>query len=125
MNTDKPSYRRDRVANVLTDALARVLDEQRGFMKLPLLTISHIKMSADLKLANVYFSFYKLASSPEDEIRYEEKIEETLNLHSKLLRREISRRVYLKSIPELRFHYDQLLREADKVLSLIDDAKKH
>lgn len=125
MNTNKPSYRQDRVAKVLSDALAKVLDEHRGFMKLPLLTISHIKMSPDLKIAKVYFSFYKLADSPEEEVNYEEKIESTLNSHSKLLRREISRKVSLRSIPELRFHYDQLLREADRLLNLIDDVKNH
>ncbi|MBE8182469.1 MAG: 30S ribosome-binding factor RbfA [Candidatus Portiera sp.] len=125
MNTNKPSYRQDRVAKVLSDALAKVLDEHRGFMKLPLLTISHIKMSPDLKIAKVYFSFYTLADSPEEEVNYEEKIESTLNSHSKLLRREISRKVSLRSIPELRFHYDQLLREADRLLNLIDDVKNH
>lgn len=127
MNTDKPSFRRDRVAKVLADALAKVLDQQRGFMQLPLITISYIKMSPDLKLAKVYFSFYKLGAndeSEEDKIKYEQQIEESLNSHSKLLRREISRKVYLKSIPELRFHYDQLLREADKVMSLIDESKQ-
>ncbi len=121
---DKTSYRTDRVAKLLSSSITKVLDERRGFMKTPMLAINHIKMSPDLKLANVYFSFYTLAEMPSsDEISYEKEVEDILNAHAKLLRREISGMVYLKSIPELRFHYDQLLREADKILDLIDRAK--
>ena len=116
----KPTYRKDRVAQVLTQALIKVLDENRGFIDLPLLTINHISMSSDLKKADVFFSFF---ATDIDEENYEERIEEILNSYSKIIRRELARLVYLKSIPELRFHYDALLQSGNKIINLIESTK--
>lgn len=123
----QPSYRQQKVANVLIKALAKVVDEKRGFMRLPFITINHIKMSADLKIANIYISFYvtdESATSDDNTKKiYRDWVMETLNAHAKILRREISDKVYLKSIPELRFHHDSLLQEANKIINIIDSIK--
>ena len=122
----KRSFRQDKVAKVLTDALAKVLDEKRGFMGLPLLTINHIKLSADLKIAKVYFSFFSMQEkSSAEEMKDEARVEDILNSHSKILRHEISDMVYLKSIPDLRFHYDTLLRESNEIIQLINSIKQN
>ena len=116
----KVSFRKDRVAKLLIKAISQILDGKRGFLGLPLLTVAYIKMSNDLKIANIYFSFY---STESDEIHNPQEIAAILNDKSPILRRELSSLVYLKSLPELRFHHDQHLEQGNKILDIIETIK--
>lgn len=76
-------------------------------------------MSNDLKIANIYFSFY----GAEIDNLSPQEVNTILNDKSAIFRHELGRRVYLKSLPELRFYHDTSLHQANKVLSIIETLK--
>jgi len=102
-----PYKRSQRVGHLLREEVAdivlnRVKDPRLGF-----LTITDVDVTADLKLARVYVSTLK------DEER--DLAIEILNSAAPFIRSELRRRVRMKSIPSLEFHFDESARYGDKI----------
>jgi ribosome-binding factor A len=74
------------------------------------ITLSNVRVSPDLRQARV---FYSLAAG---EIKEAQKF---LNTHSKALRMALAKRVCIKYLPSLSFHYDKGLERSSTVLNIL------
>ena len=103
---ERLSHRRERVGRVLMRALAQVLAENNFHLASMIITLSSVKMSADLRVAHIYFRHILLES--EKEIGQED-VTRFLKSRTNIIRRRLASLVHLKFLPELRFHYDEEL----------------
>ena len=112
------SRRSQKVASQIKENLSwlienKLRDPRKGFM-----TITKVRLSPDLKLANVYYSVF---GEPEDR----RSTEEALSGAKGYLRRELGSRMKLRFLPELRFFYDDSLDYSDKIARLLNKIKKN
>lgn len=106
----RPSYRKERVAKVLMEALARILNKKDFQWGSKIITLSRVKMSGDLRVACVYFRC--IEQDKESTLNVEE-LNQLLNAHADIIRRQLAAQVYLRYLPELRFQYDRELGWVD------------
>ncbi len=78
------------------------------------LTVTDVKTSPDLRVATVYVSVF---GKPE----HDAQALALLKRCRTLLQAELGKRTELKYTPVLRFQLDQSLRQADRVLSILDE----
>src|ERR1700674_4755736 len=81
-------------------------------LRLVLVTVTKVIMSRDLKTAKIFLSFLG-NKTPGDECI------SIINDRKKLIRMHLSSQIYLRSIPELFFYYDDSLEYANKIDELI------
>jgi ribosome-binding factor A len=109
-----PTQRQLRVGEVIRHAFAEIL--QRGEIHDPALagvtvTVPEVRMAADLKCATVFVM--PLGGEHRDEVLA------ALERNKKFLRGEISRRVSLKSAPDLRFRLDESFDEGSRIDAIL------
>ena len=113
MPSDYP--RSHRVADYIQRELSVLI---RGELKdprlSPMMTISSVEVSRDLSVAKVYFSVFDSA----------EKVPtlEALASASGFLRKQLARRMQTRSVPQLRFYYDDSAEHGAHMSALIADA---
>ena len=105
----KDPYRKERVADVLTRALMQILNQRSAYFRFDNITVSFIKMSNDLRIANVYCRCLSLTGAADAT----EMIAD-LNARSAFIRHGLASLVHLKFLPDLRFHYDNSLEEENR-----------
>lgn len=78
------------------------------------ITITRVDVSPDHRKAHVFFSV----------IGGEERARTSLNWltrHQKEIRRQVGKKIVLKFLPHLQFHYDQSIEQGDQVLDLLNE----
>lgn len=119
MNAPKmPSQRQLRIGEIIRKALSESLT--RGEVRDPVLetsvvSVSEVKMSADLKIATVYIA----PLGPQDI----KAIVQALAENAKFLRGRIAKALSLKYTPNLRFQVDNSFDEYAKVDALLRSPK--
>src|SRR3954464_15908024 len=108
------SQRQLRVGELVRHALAEMLT--RGAVHDPvieghLITVPEVRMTPDLRLANVYVM--PLGGRGLDEVGG------ALHRNKKYLRGEIARHVNLKFAPEIRFRIDERFAEAERIEKIL------
>jgi len=102
----KPFKRTDRLSELIKQEIAELLvsgaikDPRIGFV-----TITRVKVSADLSFADVYYSVMG------DWERTREGLEES----KAIIRYHIGRELRIKRLPELRFHEDRSLDHVERI----------
>ena len=79
-----------------------------------MLTIASVEVSRDLSVAKVYFSLF----DPEER----QETQDALGRASGFLRRQLARQMNTRSVPQLRFHYDDSAERGAHMSALIADA---
>lgn len=116
MSTGNP--RRDRVAHVLRDALAKAIasdikDPRVGAAAM--VTITKVEMNVDMSIANVFFSV----------VGDDAAALAGLRKAAGFLRGRVGRSAALQRAPELRFFIDHSLDMSDKIAQILrDDAER-
>ncbi len=111
----QPSQRMLRVGELIRHVMAEMLS--RGAIADPVLekhviTVPEVRMSPDLKLANVYvMPLGGLDVQP---------VIEALDRHKKMLRTELAHKVNLKFAPDLKFRLDESFEKSAKIDALLD-----
>lgn len=108
-----------RIASSITRELANIFYEEVHNESLKSVTITDVKVSSDLSLAKVYYTF--LGDYEKQEIA------EELKNASSFLRCELAKRVDLRNTPELRFVYDESTEygeHIDEIIEEINNEKK-
>ncbi len=111
----QPSQRMLRVGELIRHVMAEMLS--RGSIADPVLekhviTVPEVRMSPDLKLANVYvMPLGGLDVQP---------VIEALDRHKKMLRTELAHKVNLKFAPDLKFRLDESFEKSAKIDALLD-----
>ena len=108
------SIRRERIAEQIRGEIARVLREESSDPRIGLLTITRVKVSADLSRALVFWSPLQVDAShaPED-------LADGLESASGFVRRQLARNLDLRRTPAIDWKYDPSIEEGSHTLSLI------
>ena len=106
--------RPQRVADQIREELARLLvrgvkDPGIGFV-----TITWVKMSADLQVARVYYTALGDAKAQRESAR-------ALGRATPFLRREIAAILRLRRAPELTFQYDESVARGERIEQLLQE----
>ena len=113
MPRDYPRTRR--VAELLQRELSSLIRDRLKDPEVGMVTISDVEVSRDLAHARVYFTL--LGGEAE-----RERTREALQRAAGFLRRELGRELHLRTIPQLRFIYDDTMDRGNRVSALIDQA---
>lgn len=106
--------RSDRVAEMIQRKISQIIQQEIKDPRLPaFVTISAVKVTADLAHAKIYFTV--LNDDPE-------VVATILNAASGYLRKALARFVKLRIIPQLHFVYDESIEYARHLSKLIEDA---
>eukprot|EP01012_Entosiphon_sulcatum_P021738 TRINITY_DN26600_c0_g1_i2.p1 TRINITY_DN26600_c0_g1~~TRINITY_DN26600_c0_g1_i2.p1 ORF type:complete len:123 (+),score=11.82 TRINITY_DN26600_c0_g1_i2:121-489(+) len=104
----------DRIAEMMQRKLSQIIQLEIKDPRLPaFVTISSVKVTADLGHAKVYFTAFNAEK---------EKTASILNSASSYLRKALARSVKLRTIPQLHFIYDESIEYGRRLSRLIDDA---
>lgn len=82
-----------------------------------MVTITAVKVSADLSVAKVYVSLFNTSTNPDILIK-------RLNAHQAEIRTMLAHSVRLRKMPELRFYLDDTLETAKRIEKLLDDVRE-
>ncbi|EHL29360.1 30S ribosome-binding factor RbfA [Legionella drancourtii] len=105
--------RTDRIAEMIQRKLAQIIPQEvkdprlNGFV-----TISAVKVAADLGHAKIYFTV----------LNADKKLAATiLNAAASYLRSALARSITLRTVPQLHFIYDESIEYGQRLSRLIDD----
>ncbi|WP_133136508.1 30S ribosome-binding factor RbfA [Legionella rowbothamii] len=106
--------RTDRVAEMIQRKLAQIIPIEVKDPRLNgIVTISAVKVAADLAHAKVYFTV----------LNNDKKLVETiLNAAASYLRSALARSITLRTVPQLHFVYDESIEYGQRLSRLIDEA---
>jgi ribosome-binding factor A len=116
----KPFARADRVSSQIQKTLSDLLRKDIKDPRLDKATITGVKMSQDLKLANIYFS---VSGASSDKERLTEDAEKAFKSAFGYIKRALAGRLGLRYMPDLRFHYDRSFDYADRIDSVLKKLK--
>ncbi|MCC5884079.1 MAG: 30S ribosome-binding factor RbfA [Halomonas sp.] len=109
--------RTDRIGDQMQKELAVLIQREVKDPRLGMVTVSGVTVSRDLGYADVYVTL--LGEDSPEHIKENLKV---LKQASGFLRSQIARRIKLRHVPELRFHYDESVVRGQRLSSLIDEA---
>ena len=104
-----------RVAEQIRGELSQILRDEVRDPRLPLLTITRVKLAVDLGAATVFYS--PLGEDPDTDRAAE--LQQAMASVTKFVRRSLSKRVKLRHTPELRWVLDDSIAEGSHTLELI------
>lgn len=105
-----------RVADLIQQELARLIQMEVKDPRVGMVTINEVKVSRDLAYADVYFTMLGSDESA--------AAEEALAKVSGFLRSQLARTLTTRTTPRLRFHYDHSIEEGDRMSRMISEAVK-
>lgn len=105
--------RTDRIAEMIQRKLAQIIPQEVKDPRLNgLVTISAVKVAADLGHAKVYFTV----------LNEDKKLSESiLNAAASYLRSALARSITLRTVPQLHFIYDESIEYGQRLSRLIDE----
>lgn len=113
----KSFHRTDRVSAQLRRELGALVHEAVREYGLPSVSVSDVEVTRDMAHAQVYVT----ALLPE---RSSDAIKGLKEL-SRELRMELARRVKMRHVPELHFHYDDSVDRGERIDQLLRDLPEH
>ncbi len=117
MPSDSNSERVLRVGAYLREELSRILLRGTGDPRFALTSVTDVRASRDLSVADVYVSSLSAATDAD-----RTDLIEALRNAAGFIRSQVARRDGLRKAPRLRFHYDDLLESGPRLEALIDEA---
>lgn len=106
------SIKRDRVGDSIQAILSELLLREVADPRLKNITVTGVKIDNELMYADVYINALG------DESR-EKEVLTGLERAKGFLRREVAKRVRLRSAPELKFHWDTTLERGERINRLL------
>jgi ribosome-binding factor A len=106
------SHRVERIAEQVREELSQILATEVRDPGVGLVTITRVKVTADLSLARVYWT--TLAEGQE-----RQKTAAALDRTIPYLRRLLSQRLTLRRVPDVKFHYDESVAAQDRIERII------
>lgn len=109
--------RPDRVGEQIRQELSKILTQQIHDPGIGFLTLSRVKVTADLQLARV---LYTVIGTEKQKKETQKALERAIPF----LRRQIASRIRLRRVPELQFFYDQSVEHQDRIERILLDLKR-
>jgi ribosome-binding factor A len=114
------SIRQRKIADQIKKNISQIIDRKLKDPRKGFITITQVKITRDLKIANIYFT----CLGDEEQRR---KSRQALESANKFIRSELAPLLKLRFMPELRFFYDETLdyaRHVDDLLKQIHSDNK-
>jgi len=108
--------RADRVSALIQETLSKILNTSIHDPRLHMTTITQVKMSADLKLARIYFAIYGDDKKSEDAAKGFESARG-------FIKRILAPKLGLRYMPELIFFYDDSFDYGSHIEQLLEKIK--
>ena len=120
----KEFSRMDRVADQIQQDIANIIQQEVKDPRVGMVSINEVTVSKDLSYAELYFTSLPFGKqiAQDDVAAYRKDCVKVLNNAASFLRTRMAKNLKLRVIPELRFHYDEVLERASHVSSLITQA---
>lgn len=103
-----------RISELIQVRLAHLLEKKVQDPRIKLVTITGVEITPDAARADVYFSVLG------GEVAREEA-QEGLDSAAGWLRHELGRKLRLRNIPELVFHYDPSLKRGERISEILEE----
>ena len=111
------NYRPRRVADLLKREISDIIFKELKDPRVGFVTLTKVDVTADLRIAKVYFSVLSSEGSVEDSLT-------GLNSAYVFIRNELKKRVKLRLLPSLEFILDDSLDYVEKIEKLIQKSKE-
>jgi ribosome-binding factor A len=108
--------RADRVAEAVREVIAELLLRDIKDPRIGMITLTTVEFSDDLKHARIYFSCVGDAAARQRSLS-------GLRSAAGFMRAQVARRLKLRYAPNLTFLFDPSLETADRVATLLKDAR--
>lgn len=112
--------RSDRVADQLQREVADLIFRRVKDPRVAGVTITGVDLTEDLRLAKIY---YCVMGSPADDAR--QNAAEGMNKARGFIRRQLGKRLRLRYLPQIEFHYDMSFDYGDKMERLLKELGEH
>lgn len=109
--------RERRVADFIQREFASILQREMKDPRVGMVSVNEVKVSSDLGYADLYVSSLDAQTEAE-----REELLEVLRGAAGFLRTLIAKRAQMRTTPRLRFHWDRLPEESNRMARLIDAA---
>lgn len=109
--------RPDRIAEEIREELSGLLAAEVKDPGVGFVTITRVKLTADLQLARAYYTVIGDEKARQDTAR-------ALGRATPFLRRQIAQRVRLRRVPELHFHYDESIEKEQRIEELLQTVRE-
>lgn len=106
------SVRTEKVASLIREVISNLLSREYNGVEYGFLTVTDVRMTADLKIAKVYVSILGSA-----EVR--ERSLHLLEEHKPSIRHTVGTHVRLKFTPEILFYLDNTMDRVERIETLI------
>ncbi|OQX53760.1 MAG: ribosome-binding factor A [Candidatus Aminicenantes bacterium 4484_214] len=117
MKKQNQTLRQKRVASLIKEEISRIILYSVEEQKSGLISVTHVYVSKDLKMAEIYLSFYQ----PQTDIN---SLVTHLNQRAQHYRHLIGSKIRLKYIPVLSFILDSSPEEEERLDHLLNKLKK-
>lgn len=114
----KDFSRTRRIGEQMQRELATLIQQEIQDPRLGMVTVSAVEVSRDLAHAKVFITVL------DDQLQDIAASLEVLNRAGGFLRHELGRRMTLRTVPALRFVYDESMARGNELSRLIDEAVK-
>jgi ribosome-binding factor A len=109
-----PASRPDRVGDQIRTEIASLLSREVHDPGIGFLTITRVRVTADLQLARVYYTTLGDDRARQDSAR-------ALQRAVPFLRRQLGRRLRLRQTPDLQFFFDESVEGQDRIEKILQD----
>jgi ribosome-binding factor A len=103
-----------RVGDQIREELSELLTREVKDPGIGLITVTHVKVSADLQVARAYWTIMGDEKSRKETAK-------ALERAMPFLRRQIAGRLRLKRVPELAFQYDESIERQERIEALLQE----
>ncbi len=111
-----PSGRIQKVAEAIKEEVAQILQQELKDPRIGFVTITQVRVTADLQHATVYFSLLEGHGTPAE-------TEAGLKSAQGFIRRLIGERLRLRVTPEIHFRSDPSIGESIRISKILEDLK--
>ena len=108
------SHRIDRVAEDIKRALTSILRELKDPRISPMLSVVRVEVSGDMSYAKIYVSAFEGIEKSKESVK-------GLKSASGYIKRELSRAVKMRKMPELSFIADDSIAHGSEIARIIED----
>ena len=112
----KEFARSDRVAEQMLRELADLLQFEVKDPRVGMVTVTEVEVSGDMSHAKIYYS------APLQDSKALDALQKGLERTAGFLRSQLSKRMLLRTVPQLHFVYDASIDRGMKLSKLIDEA---
>jgi ribosome-binding factor A len=118
MFSKKPYKRSERMSDEIRSILGNIFITNIQIQDAGLLTVSKVEVTSDLRLAKVFISLLNSKKPSNEVIDY-------IKHRRKVIRYHLGNKLNAKFVPDLRFYYDDSLKKAEKIGTLLNKIRKN